>query len=85
MVAIGDNFYFQFKGWDIENGNNDGIKPEMLISLTAPKICAKKFKGKFHFLGGRFIPQSLQEKFQLNLPQYPASTTCVQLKKDNED
>lgn len=46
-------------GWDVEKGNIEsyGIKnPETLISLTAPKLCAKEFKGKYHFLGGRFVP-----------------------------
>lgn len=27
----------------------------MLVSLTAPKLCANYFNGK-HFLGGRFVP-----------------------------
>ncbi|KAK9709978.1 YjeF-related protein N-terminus [Popillia japonica] len=32
-------------GWDVEKGEPEegGIKPEMLISLTAPKLCAKQF------------------------------------------
>ena len=40
-------------GWDVEKGNDEGIQPDLLISLTAPKLCAKHFKGKRHFLGGR--------------------------------
>lgn len=46
-------------GWDVEKGNSEGnglTSPETLISLTTPKLCAKEFKGKYHFLGGRFIP-----------------------------
>ena len=39
------------------------FEPEMLISLTAPKECAKHFKGKYHVLGGRFIPKKLPEQF----------------------
>ncbi|XP_013774367.2 NAD(P)H-hydrate epimerase-like [Limulus polyphemus] len=38
-------------GWDIENGDPEGLQPEFLISLTAPKKCAKLFKGKYHWLG----------------------------------
>ncbi|KAJ1679189.1 hypothetical protein EV182_002558 [Spiromyces aspiralis] len=45
-------------GWDVEKGNLSGVgfEPEMLVSLTAPKECAKLFKGKYHYVGGRFIP-----------------------------
>ena len=42
-------------GWDVENGDPEGFQPEMLISLTAPKKCAKFFKGKWHYLGGRSV------------------------------
>lgn len=34
----------------------DGLRPEMLISLTAPKLGAKHFQGKHHYIGGRFVP-----------------------------
>ncbi|XP_037029211.1 NAD(P)H-hydrate epimerase isoform X2 [Bradysia coprophila] len=67
-------------GWDVENGPpEDGIKPTLLISLTAPKMCAKFYTGKYHFLGGRFVPPSLQEKYKLDLPNYPGVDTCVQI------
>ncbi|KAJ1554758.1 hypothetical protein HK096_001900 [Nowakowskiella sp. JEL0078] len=57
-------------GWDVERGNlNNGIEPDMLISLTAPKEGVRDFKGT-HFLGGRFIPPQLAEKWNLNLPQF---------------
>ncbi|XP_065157697.1 NAD(P)H-hydrate epimerase-like isoform X2 [Atheta coriaria] len=67
-------------GWDVEKGppSDGGIKPELLISLTAPKECAKFFKGKYHYLGGRFVPPALEHKYELNLPEYPA-TDCVLL------
>ncbi|ROL45054.1 NAD(P)H-hydrate epimerase [Anabarilius grahami] len=63
-------------GWDVEKGCPDGIQPDMLISLTAPKKAANLFKGRYHFLGGRFVPPALEQKYQLNLPQYPG-TDCV--------
>lgn len=68
-------------GWDVEHGdiNELGLKPELLISLTAPKLCAMKFQGKFHYLGGRFVPIDLAAKYQLNLPEYPGTDTCVKL------
>ncbi|XP_076157099.1 NAD(P)H-hydrate epimerase isoform X1 [Alosa pseudoharengus] len=63
-------------GWDVEKGSPDGIQPDMLISLTAPKQAATQFRGRYHFLGGRFVPPALEQKYQLNLPKYP-STDCV--------
>ncbi|KAM4663096.1 NAD(P)H-hydrate epimerase [Discoglossus pictus] len=63
-------------GWDVEKGNPDGIQPDMLISLTAPKKSALHFTGRYHYLGGRFVPMALQKKYQLNLPEYP-ETECV--------
>ncbi|XP_046874519.1 NAD(P)H-hydrate epimerase isoform X2 [Hypomesus transpacificus] len=63
-------------GWDVEKGNSGGLQPDMLISLTAPKKSAMFFQGRYHYLGGRFVPQSLERKYQLNLPQYP-DTDCV--------
>ena len=48
--------------WDIEEGNKeeDGLQPDMLVSLTAPKKGAKDFKGSFHYLGGRFVPPAIR-------------------------
>lgn len=63
-------------GWDVEKGNSGGLQPDMLISLTAPKEAAKQFTGRYHFLGGRFVPTALQKKYALNLPPYP-ETDCV--------
>nr|XP_043636065.1 pyridoxine/pyridoxamine 5'-phosphate oxidase 1, chloroplastic isoform X2 [Erigeron canadensis] len=70
-------------GWHVEEGdvNGDGIKPDMLVSLTAPKLCAKKFQGFHHFLGGRFVPPSIVDKFRLNLPPYPGTSMCVRIGK----
>lgn len=61
-------------GWNVETGpSSDNFHPEFLISLTAPKLCAKFFTGKYHYLGGRFVPPSLQTKYDLKLPQYPGT------------
>lgn len=67
-------------GWDVEKGCEDGLHPELLISLTAPKKCAAFFHGKYHYLGGRFIPRSLEQKYSLNLPPYPGTDPIVELK-----
>lgn len=68
-------------GWDVEKGPpaDGGIKPQLLISLTAPKMCASKFEGKFHYLGGRFVPEKLQLQYNLNLPKYAGTDLVVQL------
>ena len=71
-------------GWDVETGPpTDGVTPaltpDLLVSLTAPKKCAKYFTGRHHYLGGRFVPQQLAEKYQLDLPAYPGTQLCVQL------
>lgn len=55
----------------MEQGNvNNTFEPEMLISLTLPKECARYFKGKYHVIGGRFVPDSLVRKYQLEMPLY---------------
>ncbi|XP_071788213.1 NAD(P)H-hydrate epimerase-like isoform X2 [Asterias amurensis] len=66
-------------GWDVEKGNEDGLKPDFLISLTAPKKAAEHFKGKYHYLGGRFVPPELAHKYQLSLPNYPGADCVVEL------
>ena len=71
-------------GWDVEKGpeleNKDlYFMPEMLVSLTAPKLCAKYFKGPHHILGGRFVPKKLATKYSMNLPQYPGTQCIVKL------
>ncbi|KAF9053064.1 YjeF N-terminal domain-containing protein [Panaeolus papilionaceus] len=67
-------------GWDVECGNDSGVGliPDVLISLTAPKLGVKDFMGR-HFLGGRFVPKYLEDKYELNLPQYPGSSQIVEL------
>ncbi|TPP60263.1 NAD(P)H-hydrate epimerase [Fasciola gigantica] len=71
-------------GWNVETDlqslpKSGVLKPDCLISLTAPKLCARAFQGRFHFLGGRFVPEALATKYQLKLPPYPGSDQCVLL------
>lgn len=49
------------------------------ISLTAPKLAARSFKGRHHYLGGRFVPPSILDKYSLHLPRYPGAAMCVRL------
>jgi len=71
-------------GWDVEKGNSEdlGLNPNVLVSLTAPKEGVRSFKGR-HFLGGRFIPKTLEEKFSLNLPNYPGFDQIVELPSES--
>lgn len=53
-------------GWDVDEGPIDqDIDATMLVSLTAPKPCAEKFSkpGKVHYLGGRFINDTIAAKY----------------------
>lgn len=73
-------------GWHVEDGpptdDTPVLQPDCLISLTAPKKCAQQFKGRYHWLGGRFVPPSLASKYQLNLPAYPSTEQCVLLQNN---
>lgn len=70
-------------GWHVEQGPNTEIalKPALLISLSAPKLCARPeiLKGAKHYLGGRFLPPEIISKYNLTLPQYPAEDQVVEL------
>ncbi|NWV22646.1 YJEN3 protein, partial [Origma solitaria] len=63
-------------GWHAEAGGSGGISPDVLVSLAAPKECARRFGGRQHFVAGRFLPHDVRRKFGLNAPAYPG-TECV--------
>lgn len=64
-------------GWDAETGGGeDALQPDVLVSLAAPKRCARHFTGRHHFVAGRFVPEDVCRKFALRLPAY-AGTDCV--------
>ncbi|XP_034824195.1 NAD(P)H-hydrate epimerase isoform X1 [Maniola hyperantus] len=70
-------------GWHVETGpdSENSLKPALLISLSAPKLCAKPeiLKNVKHFLGGRFLPPGIVEKYNLTFPPYPAQDQVVEL------
>lgn len=70
-------------GWDVEKGDVYGtnLRPDFLISLTAPKMCSVHFAGRFHYLGGRFVPPKLEQKYNLQLPSYAGLNSFVKLEK----
>jgi NAD(P)H-hydrate epimerase len=59
--------------WNVDDGPPEegmvGSKfmPEYLISLTAAKPSVKFFKGKRHFIGGRFLGRDVAEKYGLDI------------------
>ncbi|KAJ7054093.1 YjeF N-terminal domain-containing protein [Mycena amicta] len=67
-------------GWDVEAGNDAGVglNPDVLVSLTAPKEGVRAFRGR-HFLGGRFVPRTLEDRYELNLPAYPGHEQIVDI------
>ncbi|KAL6748366.1 pyridoxamine 5'-phosphate oxidase [Haematococcus lacustris] len=71
-------------GWDVDAGDltGGGVRPHTLVSLTAPKGCARHFQGVAHFLGGRFVPPALRQRFSLQLPPFPGSSQVVRLSGD---
>ncbi|KAI9648987.1 hypothetical protein NHQ30_001553 [Ciborinia camelliae] len=69
--------------WDIANGPPSSgpganFMPQYLISLTAPKPLVKYFKGR-HFLGGRFVPPEISQKYNLQLPEYEGVDQIVEM------
>ncbi len=67
-------------GWDVEEGNvlGLGLEPHMLVSLTAPKLCARFFAG-VHYVGGRFVTPGLAAKYGIVLPNYQGCNQFVRL------
>ncbi|KAG9394574.1 NADHX epimerase [Carpediemonas membranifera] len=57
-------------GWEVDvpadEQRKDVIRPNTLISLTAPKICADKFDGN-HWVGGRFVPPAIRDKYGVHI------------------
>ncbi|PNH06863.1 Pyridoxine/pyridoxamine 5'-phosphate oxidase [Tetrabaena socialis] len=80
-------------GWHVEAGDSaappgSALQPDMLVSLTAPKLCARYFQarqgaglrdGAHHYLGGRFVAPAIRDKFGLTLPAYPGTAQCVRI------
>lgn len=62
-------------GWDVDKGNifpDSAVRaPDVLVSLTAPKLCALKLPSScLHYVGGRFVPPSLAEQLGFRLPNF---------------
>lgn len=73
--------------WHVEDGPQDegiGAKymPDYLISLTAAKPNVGHFKGKKHFIGGRFLGEDVAGKYGLDIPDYKGIDQIVEVPVD---
>lgn len=74
--------------WNIESGPPESgpgssFQPTALVSLTAPKPLVKYLKGR-HFIGGRFLPPSVAEKYDLDIPPYSGIDQIVEVDKSGQ-
>jgi len=67
-------------GWNVDEGDVAGVgfMPDVLVSLTTPKLSAKKFKGR-HFVGGRFLPEKFSDKYGVKMPPYPGVSQVMEI------
>lgn len=69
-------------GWNVNGNDEDALAskftPDVLVSLTAPKLCAQRFVGR-HFVGGRFLPPALAERYKIRMPPYTGVRQVVEL------
>lgn len=68
-------------GWpvDVESPNLESlIRPSVLISLTAPKMCARHLDCR-HYLGGRFLTPHLIQSYAIDIPEYSDASQFIRL------
>ena len=71
--------------WHVEDGPpakgelGSQFMPEYLISLTAAKPCVQWYKGKRHFVGGRFLGKDMAGKYGLDVPRYEGVEQIAEL------
>ena len=74
-------------GWDVERGAQPEsgalVPPHMLVSLMLPKLGVRGFYGT-HYLGGRFVPKSFADKYNLVIPSFPSVSQCVDISQLRE-
>jgi NAD(P)H-hydrate epimerase len=68
-------------GWNVDEGdvNNSGFVPDVLVSLTTPKLCSQKFTTGRHFVGGRFLPQDFAARYNVKMPPYPGISQVMEV------
>eukprot|EP00527_Entomoneis_sp_CCMP2396_P004114 CAMPEP_0198151394 /NCGR_PEP_ID=MMETSP1443-20131203/55523_1 /TAXON_ID=186043 /ORGANISM="Entomoneis sp., Strain CCMP2396" /LENGTH=315 /DNA_ID=CAMNT_0043817041 /DNA_START=231 /DNA_END=1178 /DNA_ORIENTATION=- len=69
-------------GWHVNDGDvlGTGYLPDVLVSLTTPKLSAKNYP-KRHFVGGRFLPPALAEKYNVRMPPYPGVAQVMEINR----
>lgn len=69
-------------GWNVNEGDSlgTGFMPDVLVSLTAPKRAAQFFTGR-HFVGGRFLPPKLADKYRIKVC-WPERLAVVVVRSD---
>lgn len=72
-------------GWDLTLGPRQidltadtFVKPDVLVSLGIPKLCAKKFAGDFHFIAcPQLIPKYWFKEKHISLPHFAPGSNSV--------
>ena len=66
--------------WDVDGGDilGTGFMPHALVSLTAPKLCAKNFSGR-HFVGGRYLSPTLSKKYGVRMPPFEGVSQVMEV------
>ena len=69
-------------GWNVNEGDitGTGWRPDAVISLTAPKACMRTYAGR-HFVGGRFLPPALADKYRVRMPPYPGVAQVLEISR----
>lgn len=72
-------------GWGVDSGERvEGAVrvPDVLVSLTAPKVFAKELEGRegfVHYVGGRFVPERLKRELEFEVPDYEGIEQIVKV------
>eukprot|EP00737_Agarophyton_chilense_P000542 gb/GEZJ01000604.1/.p2 GENE.gb/GEZJ01000604.1/~~gb/GEZJ01000604.1/.p2 ORF type:complete len:289 (-),score=44.48 gb/GEZJ01000604.1/:3168-4034(-) len=71
-------------GWHVDDGNvwPHALRvPDVLVSLSAPKLCARhaESNGARHFVGGRFIPPQLSAQLRFRVAPYHGTAMVTRL------
>ena len=68
-------------GWGV-NGDDESsgvLQPAVLVSLTAPKLCARSFRGQAHYLGRVFVPEAVARDHGLTRVNFEGANQIVRL------
>ena len=71
-------------GWDVDRGPptdapDTTLRPDVLVSLMAPKRCAQAYRGSAHFLGKVALPPKIAREHGLQRPSFHGSQQVLRL------